>query len=248
MMTAYTLTTFTQRPDARDRIDGLSDQSWPPFLLHGNITRWHLLFEIFAPYQLLLWDDSDGLMAVGHSVPLVWDGSAADLPATIEEILIRAEQTAARRRTPNAVSAVAAMVHPEHRGKGLSRALVQEMKAAARKGGCPVLIAPVRPTWKSRYPLIPMDRYVEWKRSDGAAFDPWIRVHQRMGAQSLGIAPNTLTVEGTLQEWEAWTGMAFPESGRYVVPGALQPMEADAGRNVGRYEDPNYWMKHDVEP
>jgi len=69
-----------------------------------------------------------------------------------------------------------------------------------------------------------------------------------MGAQALGIAPNTLTVEGALQDWESWTGMAFPGSGRYVVPGAEQPAEADAERNVGRYEDPNCWMRHDIEP
>jgi hypothetical protein len=92
-----------------------------------------------------------------------------------------------------------------------------------------------------------MERYVEWKRPDGALFDPWLRVHWRLGAQPLCIAPNTLTVEGTIEEWEGWTKMAFPESGLYVVAGALQPVNIDCEQDKGRYEDPNYWMKHSVE-
>ncbi len=56
--------------------------------------------------------------------------------------------------------------------------------------------------------------------------------------------PEALTVVGTVAEWEAWTGMAFPESGRYVVPGALQPVAIDRERDLGRYDDPNIWMRH----
>jgi hypothetical protein len=38
--------------------------------------------------------------------------------------------------------------------------------------------------------------------------------------------------------------MRFPESGNYVVPGALQPVEIDRERDEGVYEDPNVWMNH----
>ena len=58
--------------------------------------------------------------------------------------------------------------------------------------------------------------------------------------------PESLTVVGTVAEWEEWTGMAFPESGRYVVPGALQPVVIDRERDLGRYDDPNIWMRHPV--
>ncbi|HEX2505450.1 MAG TPA: hypothetical protein VHK22_04505 [Gaiellaceae bacterium] len=40
------------------------------------------------------------------------------------------------------------------------------------------------------------------------------------------------------------TCLAFPESGPYVVDGALVPVEIDVARNVGRYEEPNLWMRH----
>jgi hypothetical protein len=61
------------------------------------------------------------------------------------------------------------------------------------------------------------------------------------------VAPNTLTVEAPVEQWEAWTDMAFPESGVYVVPGALQPVQIDRQRGLGRYEDPNYWMNHSID-
>lgn len=242
----YSIYTFAQRPELRDQIDQLSDESWPPFLMHGNIHHWHLLFEMFPDYQLLFCDSADKLIAVGHTVPLIWDGSLSDLPGTMEEILLRAEHAYRHLQAPNTLSAMAAMVSSGHRRQNLSDKVVQEMRSLAGQHSCSALIAPVRPTWKSRYPLTPMERYVDWKRADGAPLDPWIRVHWRLGAVPLCVAPNTLTVEGTIQDWQEWTQMAFPDSGLYVIPGALQPVKMDCEQNIGRYEDPNYWMKHPI--
>ncbi len=242
----YTVHTLAQKPELEERIDQLSAKSWPAFLLHGDIRRWYWLFELFPEYQLLLCNAAGELMAVGHTVPLIWDGSLADLPTSMEGILLRAEQSHRLGQAPTSLSAMAAMVGSAYRGHNLSAAVIQEMRSLAIQHGCTALIAPVRPTWKSRYPLTPMERYVAWKRSDGAPLDPWIRVHWRLGAAPLCVAPNTLTVEGTVQDWEGWTGMAFPETGPYVVPGALQAVKIDCELNTGRYEDPNYWMRHDL--
>ena len=41
--------------------------------------------------------------------------------------------------------------------------------------------------------------------------------------------------------------MRFPESGAYIVPGALQPVLMDLERDLGIYEEPNVWMRHPVE-
>jgi len=243
----YTLYTLEQRPEFSPKVDQLSKQSWPKFLLHGNVSRWNLLFDVFAQYQLLLCNSSDDLIAVGHTVPLVWDGSISNLPATIEEIIVRAEQDYQNQQVPNTFSALAAMVNSTYHGRKLSGVVIQEMKSLTHHHACTSLIAPLRPTWKSLYPLAPMERYVEWKRPDGALLDPWLRVHWRLGAKPLCIAPNTLTVEGTIADWEEWTEMAFPESGLYVVPGALQPVRIDCENNLGYYEDPNYWVKHSVD-
>ena len=41
-----------------------------------------------------------------------------------------------------------------------------------------------------------------------------------------------------------WAGMAFPETGRYVVPGALDLVAIDAERDQGFYAETNLWMRH----
>jgi hypothetical protein len=120
------------------------------------------------------------------------------------------------------------------------------MARAAGEHGLECLVAPVRPTWKERYPLTPLERYMRWERPDGLPFDPWIRLHHRLGAEILALAPRSLDVRGTVAAWEEWTGMAFPESGDYVVPGALVPVAVDREHDEGRYVEPNVWMRHRV--
>lgn len=53
-----------------------------------------------------------------------------------------------------------------------------------------------------------------------------------------------MTITGSVAEWEKWTGMRFPESGEYVVPGALRPVVVDLEEDLGLYEVPNVWMLH----
>jgi hypothetical protein len=123
----YTIHTFAEQPEWSSRIEKLETQAWPQFMLHGDVRSWHLLFDSFADCQLLLCGPGGELLAVGHTVLLFWDGSFAGLPATIEEIIVRAEQGRSESRPANAVSALAAMVDPAQRGHGLSRMIVEEI-------------------------------------------------------------------------------------------------------------------------
>ena len=49
---------------------------------------------------------------------------------------------------------------------------------------------------------------------------------------------------GTVAEWEGWTGMAFPESGDYVIPDGLSLLRIDGQTDQGVYQEPNVWMRH----
>jgi len=138
--------------------------------------------------------------------------------------------------------ALMAVVDTRHQGRRLSSLIVGGMVDAASRAGFDCLIAPVRPTWKERYPLTPIERYMRWTREDGLPFDPWIRLHHRLGAELLGAAPASMDIQGGVTEWEEWTGMSFPEDGDYIVPGALVPVTFAGG--VGRYVEPNVWMRH----
>src|SRR5215813_1043333 len=192
--------------------------------------------------------EAGALAAVGNSIPLMCDGTRSDLPRDIPEILQRGVAVRRDDRRPTALSALAAIVDPDHRARGLSRQIIEAMRDIARRHSLGTLVAPVRPTVKALYPLTPMERYVTWKRANGSAFDPWIAVHESMGAEILDVSPTALVITDTVQRWQEWTGMIFPESGRYVVTGAFQPVTIDLRRNVGRYEEANVWMKHPLAP
>jgi hypothetical protein len=56
-----------------------------------------------------------------------------------------------------------------------------------------------------------------------------------------------MVVHGTIDVWESWTGMAFPDSGSYVIDGALVPISIDREADRGEYVEPNVWMRHPVE-
>jgi hypothetical protein len=106
------------------------------------------------------------------------------------------------------------------------------------------VIAPVRPTWKERYPLIPIESYMEWRREDGSHFDPWIRIHEHLGGEVIAAAPESMTICAPVSEWEEWTGSLFPSDGEYVFPGGLATLVVQGG--IGTHIEPNVWVLHRV--
>jgi hypothetical protein len=238
----FQITTLDQKPELEEQVDALSQEAWPEFMHHGNMRHWGKLFDDFRAYQILICDSGGELLAAGHTIPFAWDGTPEDLPEDMDLIMVRAVQDEAAGRPVNTLSALAAMVWKRHQGGALSRSLVREMNRLASSRGFSALVAPVRPTLKSSYPLIPIERYAAWQTPRGEPFDPWMRLHWRLGARIVCPMPRAMVVEGTVAQWEVWTGMRFPESGEYVVPGALQPVSIDTSHDLGRYDDPNVWM------
>jgi GNAT superfamily N-acetyltransferase len=241
---------LAEQPDREADFDELADAGWPRFLRQrdelGLGAHWPELFTQWADYQLVVMDGLQTL-AVGHTIPISWDGTPGDLPDSMAAILARAAEDTKIGRRPTVLSALAALAAPAHRGKGVSTTLLRAMQTLASSTRLGALVAPVRPTLKDRYPLAPMERYVRWTREDGGPFDPWMRTHWRLGAETVGVIPRAMVIAGSVAQWEEWTAMRFPDSGEYVVPGALQPVRIDRDRDEGRYEDPNVWMKHPGE-
>ena len=145
--------------------------------------------------------------------------------------------------------ALAAEIPREGRARGLAEQLLRAMRLIGERQGLTRLVAPVRPSLKERYPLTAIDRYVRWRREDGQLFDPWMRVHERLGARVSTPLPRSLRITGTVGEWESWTGMSFPETGDYVFPEGLAPVSIDRQTDRGSYWEPNVWMVHpDLRP
>ena len=237
------LVRYVDRPDLRAiRFQTLTRRTFPEYMNHNEPggRYWGRLYDDQPDFQLALLD-GDELVAELHSVPTPWDGSDEDLPAGWDEAFLRAFES---DREPTVLCALAISVLPERQGSQLSGVMLNAMRDAARNAGLRELIAPVRPTLKAGYPLIPIERYAGWRRDDGSHFDPWIRLHERIGGRILAPAPRSMEIEAPVGDWEEWTSMRFPEDGTYVFPGALAPLEVRGG--VGRHVEPNVWLQHQL--
>src|ERR1019366_3901668 len=238
--------TAAERPDLweRARGPGVLEDLWPEYNQHGNNTGRYFgsLVPRHAHLQILLLDRrSDRLVGRGRTIPFRWAGTLQDLPAGIDAVGLRAVDDPGK---PTALSALAAEVERDYQGNGLSGLLISAMGSVARECGLAPLLAPVRPSFKDHYPLTPIKRYASWHRSDGLPFDPRIRVHVRLGARIVRAESRSLKISAPVRDWESWTGMAFPDDGRYVFPKGLAPVTIKAGR--GTYFEPNVWTLHEL--
>jgi GNAT superfamily N-acetyltransferase len=237
-------------PRFRDLVRGLTKEVWPEFMLHERVANenWHELLDRFPDFQFALYDtQQDRTAGMGNSFPLRWDEELEDLPETGWDWAFQ-EAVANHRQgiTPNIHCAIQIIVRPDYRGHGLSSPMVQAVRAVTKAQGLAHLIIPLRPSEKHRYPLISLDDYVTWKNEQGEAFDLWLRVHLREGARVIRVCHQAKTIRGSRLEWEQWTGMQFPQSGRYIINGALGPIEMNSERDEGVYVEPNVWIVHEV--
>jgi GNAT superfamily N-acetyltransferase len=237
------LVRYADRPDLRARRHAeLSGKTFPEYMHHnepGN-RYWGRLYTDHPDFQVALVDGGE-LLAEAHAVPLSWDGTLDDLPSGWEEGFVRAFEA---DRPATALMAIAISVAPSRQGQRLSSRMIETFIDNARGAGLHSVIAPVRPTLKERYPLIPIERYQEWRRDDGSHFDPWLRIHEHVGGQIIAPAPESMVITASVDTWEEWTGMRFPEDGQYVFPGGLAPLVVNEG--VGVHVEPNVWVLHRV--
>jgi hypothetical protein len=232
--------TVAERPDLAEPAWELTRDTFPEYNNHGDVLNayWGGLTEKFPEFQFHLVGDDGQILARARCLPVRWDGTLDDLPAGIDGAIARGIDEGGG----NALCAMVIQIPPGLQGGGLSAAALNAMADIGRAHACASLIAPVRPNWKERYPLTPIERYAEWRREDGLPFDPWLRVHERAGAAILRPEPESLRITGSVAEWEEWVGMQFPEDGEYVFPGGLAPLTVEDGS--GRYWEPNVWMHH----
>jgi GNAT superfamily N-acetyltransferase len=219
-------------------LSGKLPDLWPELMAHDQIvsTFWPRLYDVYSDFQLWLLDERQ-VIGYACTLPVNWDG----VP---EQRGIDWAMTNGVAGDPTTLCAIVAALLPAYRGRGVAPVVLQRMAGLAFAHGFDCLIAPVRPTWKDRYPLTPIESYTRWRREDGFHYDPWIRTHERVGAEVLSPAPKSMTVTGTRAEWEEWTQLQFPEDGDYVVPGGLVPVRFEGGR--GTYVEPNVWMRHPI--
>jgi hypothetical protein len=239
-----TFVTLAERPELMDTFWDM-ETSWPEFMKHDPIGNgYYASLEEFADYVLVGLDDVGRMVAKAHSVPFVLP--EGELPDAGWDFAIRSGLlTRLRREEPNAVTAVEIAIEPGLQGTGLSGLAVAALRDNAARLGHSELLAPVRPNGKTDVHE-PMADYAFRTREDGLPVDPWLRVHVRAGGRVDRVAPRSMVIPGTVEEWREWTGQPFDTTGPVVAPGALAPVMCDAEHGTATYDEPNVWVRHPI--
>jgi GNAT superfamily N-acetyltransferase len=246
----FQIITSNDLDDYRVRANEIAEASWPEFMMHDPIANenWHELFVRFIEYQFAMLDaETNRMAAMANSLAFHWDKDLSDLPeGGWDWVFVKATEDHKNGIAPDVQSAIQIAIHPDYQGQGLSTKMLQAMRAIGESKRFKYLVAPVRPNEKSKYPLTSIDDYITWKTEGGLPFDAWLRVHARIGGKIIKPCHEAMTIRGTRAEWEEWTGMRLPQSGKYVIPGALNPMEMQTENDEGNYVEPNVWMVHEI--
>ncbi|NKB66676.1 MAG: hypothetical protein GKR89_06410 [Candidatus Latescibacteria bacterium] len=246
--TPHRIVSFAEEPQLQNQLEPLSESIWPPFMLEAPVANqyWGRLFSQFPAYQSALLE-GDTVVGVGNAVPSSWRGAAEDLPDEgWDWALSSAMADADAGRPPATLIGLQIAIAPTHQAQGLSATFVRRLKEVAAGQGLEKLIIPVRPTLKHRYPLTPIERYITWQKGS-MPFDPWLRVHVRQGGRIVKACTRAMTITGSIDQWEEWTEMTFPDSGPYVIARALCPLQIDRASDQGTYIEPNVWVEHQVD-
>jgi GNAT superfamily N-acetyltransferase len=195
-----TTSVLADRPDLLDAMWDMPN-SWPEFMRHDPIGGLYYgnVETRFPEFVLIAQENTGEVVACAYSVPFVLGGDA--LPDNGWDFVIRSGLLACLRgQAPDAISAVEIAVRPDRQGTGVSQQMLAAMRANAARRGFAELVAPVRPNGKADI-REPMSTYAFRVRQDGLPVDPWLRVHVRAGGRIEKVAPRSMVVPGTLEEW-----------------------------------------------
>lgn len=245
------LRTVADDPRLADQIQTLIEQTWPAYVLESHAppdnplpTDWMGVYRRWPHLQFGLFDGQE-LVAGGNALTLAWNGDVNDLPESgWAWAMNSAAQDHDAGRQAHTLCALGITIRSDQQGRGLSRTMVEVMRELGAQTGFGRMLAPVRPSWKSRYPLTSIDDYCTWTTADGLPFDPWMRVHTRLGAKLVKPCHCSMLMSASVAEWEHWSGLRFPVSGEYAVPDLLGSLQIDLTADRGETAEPNVWMVH----
>jgi hypothetical protein len=134
---------------------------------------WRYLDEEIPDFQFVLSDKAeDEVVAEGHTGPLRWDGVDETLPGGIDEAIEQIFAVVRAHKPVNTLCALAAESPREGRARGLAVQILEAMRAIAERQGLKHMVAPVRPSFKERYPMTDIERYIRWRREDDSCSTP----------------------------------------------------------------------------
>jgi len=245
-MTPFRVELTSARAWTEAQMEDLFAEGFPEFISGDKEVKKYIarVRESFRAYDVILTDEDDQLAATGWGVPILWSGQVSELPSSFADVLRQSLEVRDALGVADTFVIGGAVVHPALKGRGAAESLIRALFDTVTAHQLAKVVAPVRPTRKHLYPLLDIDAYSAWVRNDGLPWDPWLRLHVRIGGSVIGLAREAQTMTGTVSQWEEWTGLEFPLSGDYVIPKGMAPLRVDRTADLGTYVEPNIWVRH----
>ncbi|WP_024761468.1 hypothetical protein [Streptomyces exfoliatus] len=244
------ISTLAARPELEGPMWSMLDL-WPEFMMYDPV-GWANIGRIVRelPEYVLVATDAEGkVVARGFSVPfrLDVDGRRELPPRGWDEVLLWAFSDLRAGREADTVSAIEITVDTSALGNGVSHRMLAAMRDNTKRLGFSELVAPVRPNGKHLEAESSIHEYAfRTRESDGLPVDPWLRVHVRAGGVVEAVAPASMTVSGSVEQWRKWTGLPFDTDGPVEVDKALVPVHCEVSRGYAVYVEPNVWVRHAI--
>lgn len=235
---------IAQRPALRQSMNLIHHATWPRFFAGSQVMmrHWEDLYRLFAHYQFCLVDAQDNVACIANGIPLYWNGEDHSVPAGWDAAVLLALRQYADGVVPNTLLGLAGIVAEAYQGQGLAPTLALGFRALAGQHGLEHFLGPVRPVGMPEG--ISVERWATLRDEQHAPLDFWLRVHVRLGARELGVAPLSQKIEGSLAQWQDWTGVRFDRNGAWQVADTLQAVLVDLDADRAVYFDPSIWVAH----
>ncbi len=241
----YTQTSLRYDWTLYDHLETINMRTWPHFLMQSGIRdkAWKTVMKKYDYMQMVYKNASGDIVFFFNCVPLYIKDINDSLPHEGWDWALDVSYHATENNW-NTLVGLQVVIMKEFLGMGISSFALSEMKKVAIENNLKHLIIPVRPTKKDQHPYLPMSDYMERKTSEGYYEDPWLRVHEKSGAEVLYPCNEAMKIEGSIEDWKQWTGLEFGQSGTYEIEGGLSPVYIDLEHDSGLYLEPNVWVKH----
>ena len=242
----YQVVTWDERFELYPVADKILCSAWSEFMLNNQKVsdNWNTFVEEFKEIQLMLMD-GDEIQVIINTQTIRIDVPLDKLPDEGWEWgFLKAIEDKQSGIKPNYLLGFQVVIAPKHQGKGLAQAAVIEMKELSLRLGLEGVLIALRPNKKEQFPLLPMADYLKCTLESGETYDPWLRIHERLGAEVIGICSRAYTVQGSINDWRSWTEQIFPCSGQYLIKGGLNPIQVNLEDDIGTYTEPNVWIVH----
>lgn len=220
--------------------------AFPPIIQNSAIilNHWSKVEAYFPHLQLFIFNPFDELIGFANTVAIHWDDAYENLPSEGWDWMVeKAIEDHENGLKPNCLGGLQIIIPKAHLGKGNSKIILKALKKMKVEAGLEKFIIPIRPTWKWKFPEMPMSEYVGYK-PENKIYDPWIRTHLKAGAELINICESSMKISGDIPFWERMTKHKIEQSGEYLVPGALSKAFIDVPKNYGEYREANIWIKY----